>query len=60
MSPCSEPTCNDCYFRHAGLCALPGETPCPTYRATVRGTLRPPLQPQLVPRPLTGAAPQAA
>lgn len=63
MSPCSttrsEPTCSDCYFRRSGLCALPGETPCPTFRAVARGTLVSPRQPQLVPRPLAGAAPQA-
>jgi len=45
-------TCNDCYFRRAGLCALPTETPCPTFRAHTRGTLVPPRQPRLVPRPL--------
>jgi hypothetical protein len=25
-------TCEQCYFRRAGLCALPGNTPCPTFR----------------------------
>ena len=25
-------TCDQCYFRRAGLCALPGNTPCPTFR----------------------------
>ena len=45
-------TCNDCYFRCAGLCALPGDEPCPTFRARRHGTLAPPLQPQLVARPL--------
>ena len=25
-------SCNDCYFRRAGLCALPGDEPCPTFR----------------------------
>ena len=29
-------SCNDCYFRRAGLCALPGNTPCPTFRAATR------------------------
>ena len=47
----SDATCNDCYFRRAGLCALLGETPCPTFRAHTRGTLTPPRQPQLVARP---------
>jgi hypothetical protein len=45
-------TCNDCYFRRAGLCALPGDTPCPTFRAHSRGSLTPPQQPRLVARPL--------
>ena len=27
-----EPTCDDCFFRRAGLCALPGDSPCPTFR----------------------------
>ena len=29
MSKLIDATCNDCYFRRAGLCALPGETICP-------------------------------
>jgi hypothetical protein len=46
-------TCNDCYFRCAGLCALPGDEPCPTFRARSGTSLAPPpLQPQLVARPL--------
>lgn len=45
-------TCDDCYFRRAGLCALKGNTPCPTFRTATRGTLTPPLQPRLVPRTL--------
>ena len=32
MSKRHTPTCADCYFRRAGLCALPGETICPTFR----------------------------
>jgi hypothetical protein len=48
-------TCDDCHFRQEGLCALPGNVPCPTFRAAVRGSLVPPLQPRLVPRPV-GAA----
>jgi len=47
-------TCDDCYFRRAGLCALPGDAPCPTFRLHSRGNLVPPRQPRLVPRPLTG------
>lgn len=49
-------TCNDCYFRQAGLCALPGETPCPTFRVSAKGALVPPPQAPLVLRP----APQFA
>jgi hypothetical protein len=45
-------TCKDCYFRREGLCALPGETPCPTFRAVAAGgRLEPPRQPRLVSRP---------
>jgi hypothetical protein len=39
MSNTSVATCSDCYFRRAGLCALPGETACPTFRALSRGSL---------------------
>jgi hypothetical protein len=60
MSKLSSVTCNDCYFRRESLCALPGETPCPTFRAVTRGSLTPPKQPRLVPRPLPVAAPHAA
>lgn len=45
-------TCEDCYFRREGLCALPGATICPTFRAVSAGTLAPPRQPQLVARPV--------
>jgi len=38
---------------YAGLCALPGETICPTFRLQAAGRLVPPVQPRLVPRPLT-------
>lgn len=53
-------TCNDCYFRRAGLCALAGDTPCPTFRAVSRGSLSPPQQPRLVPRDLAAVAQHAA
>jgi hypothetical protein len=43
-------TCDDCYFRREGLCALAGNTPCPTFRATENGALSPPRQAQLIPR----------
>ena len=45
-------TCEDCYFRREGLCALTGNVVCPTFRASTVGALAPPRQPQLVPRPL--------
>ena len=61
MSNPSGATCSDCYFRRAGLCALPGETVCPTFRALSRGSLalRPPRQPVLIPRPVGLAAQHA-
>jgi hypothetical protein len=49
MSKRTEATCGDCYFRRAGLCALPGETTCPTFRAVAKGEMKPPQQPRLVP-----------
>ncbi|HET7807361.1 MAG TPA: hypothetical protein VFK71_02620 [Gaiellaceae bacterium] len=52
MSKKSQPTCNDCYFHRAGLCALTLDQPCPTFRAFSRGALVPPRQPRLVPRPV--------
>ena len=45
-------TCDDCYFRRAGLCALVLAEPCPTFRAHSRGSLVPPRQPRLLPRQL--------
>jgi hypothetical protein len=59
MSKSSKPTCDDCYFRRAGLCALAGDTICPTFRAAQRGALVPPRQPTLVPRTVS-ARPVAA
>ena len=38
-------TCDDCYFRREGLCALAGNVPCPTFRAATGGALTPPRQP---------------
>jgi hypothetical protein len=60
MSKRPEATCSDCYFRRAGLCALAGETPCPTFRAATRGALAPPPQPRLIARPVAGYAHAAA
>lgn len=45
----NSPTCQDCYFRDHGLCALILERPCPTFRAAGK-TLEPPRQPTLVAR----------
>lgn len=51
MNKRNDATCNECYFRTAGLCALSLEAPCPTFRLATRGSLTPPRQPRLVPRP---------
>ncbi len=59
MSKRSVATCDDCYFRRAGLCALPGNTPCPTFRAAT-GRLTPPAQPRLVFRAPVATVAQAA
>jgi hypothetical protein len=60
MAKLAQVTCADCYFRRAGLCALPTEVPCPTFRAYARGALAPSLQAPLVPRrPLALAAQHA-
>ena len=56
MSKKTKATCADCYFRCAGLCALPGEEICPTFRLMAAGHLAPPPQPRLVARPLAAAA----
>jgi hypothetical protein len=55
MSKKTGVTCNDCYFRQAGLCALPGNEVCPTFRVYATGSLTPPRQPRLVPRGLVPA-----
>lgn len=49
MARRTDASCSECYFRHEGLCALAGETPCPTFRLAARGRLEPPRQAQLVP-----------
>jgi len=56
MSKRANATCSDCYFRGKGLCALPGETICPTFRALRPGTLAPPKQAPLLPRTLPAHA----
>jgi len=52
-------TCDDCYFRRHGLCAMSPERPCPTFRAATH-TLQPPRQPRLVPLAAVAASPAAA
>lgn len=42
-------TCNDCYFRQRGLCALARDLPCPTFRLPVDGKLAIPRQAELIP-----------
>lgn len=49
-------SCADCYFRRAGLCALPGNVPCPTFRPYRREGLMPPQQARLVMRTLAVTA----
>ena len=56
MSKRALTTCEDCYFRREGLCALPGNAPCPTFRAAT-GRLDPPPQPRLI---LRAPLPQVA
>jgi hypothetical protein len=56
MSKKTKATCNECYFRGAGLCALPGDAICPTFRLQTAGHLAPPQQPQLVARPLAAVS----
>jgi hypothetical protein len=60
MSKSGQLTCEDCYFRRAGLCALSLEAPCPTFRLESRGSIVPPRQPRLVPKPLTSLAGRSA
>ena len=55
MTKRREITCNECYFRQAGLCAL-GDGPCPTFRPAKTTRLEPPHQPELIARPLRAHA----
>ncbi|HEY3921500.1 MAG TPA: hypothetical protein VGL76_05240 [Gaiellaceae bacterium] len=55
MSKQRRQTCQDCYFRRHGLCALVLERPCPTFRAAGQ-TLEPPRQAALVARAPLAAA----
>jgi hypothetical protein len=56
LSKKTKATCSDCYFRCAGLCALPGEDVCPTFRLRSTVGLMPPQQPRLVARPLAAVS----
>ena len=53
-------TCEDCFFRRHGLCALGLEEPCPTFRPDSPEGLVPPRQPALLLRDNGDAVPQAA
>jgi hypothetical protein len=53
----AHPTCEDCFFRRELLCALPGNTICPTFRA---GERAPVLQAVSQPGPKPVAAAAAA
>ena len=55
MNRQSTASCEDCYFRRNGLCAMTPERPCPTFRAAARA-LQPPRQPRLVPLAAVSAA----
>jgi hypothetical protein len=41
-------TCDDCFFRRHGLCALGLDSPCPTFRPDTPEGLVPPRQPALL------------
>ena len=43
-------SCEDCFFRSRGLCALGLDSPCPTFRPNTPEGLVPPRQPALLMR----------
>jgi hypothetical protein len=58
-------SCEDCFFRRRGLCALGLDSPCPTFRPDTPDGLVPPRQPALLMRdgsehPAAQVAAQAA
>ncbi|HEX6763426.1 MAG TPA: hypothetical protein VF094_11565 [Gaiellaceae bacterium] len=56
MTPKNAPSCDDCYFRRGGLCAMKPDRICPTFRAA-SARLAPAISPQLVPLvPVAAAA----
>jgi hypothetical protein len=50
-------TCEDCFFRCRGLCALGLDSPCPTFRPNTPEGLVPPRQPALLMRDRANPAP---
>jgi hypothetical protein len=48
-------TCDDCFFRSRGLCALGLDSPCPTFRPDTPEGLVPPRQPALLIRDRGGS-----
>jgi hypothetical protein len=53
-------TCEDCFFRRRGLCALGLDSPCPTFRPDSPEGLVPPRQPALLMRNRGNPASQVA
>jgi hypothetical protein len=51
------PSCDDCFFRCNGLCALDLDAPCSTFRPDRPEGLVPPRQPALLLRDPRGSAP---
>jgi hypothetical protein len=49
-------SCEDCFFRRRGLCALGLDAPCPTFRPDTPEGLVPPRQPSLLMRDRVDAA----
>jgi hypothetical protein len=43
-------SCDQCFFRRRGLCALGLDSPCPTFRPDTPDGLIPPRQPSLLMR----------
>jgi hypothetical protein len=44
MAKVAKVSCDDCWFRREGLCALSDAQPCATFRPASAGGLRPPSQ----------------
>jgi hypothetical protein len=42
------PSCDECFFRQMLLCALPGNTVCPTFRAAAQAEAAEPAERHLV------------